>query len=165
MSHKPDTVEALHADLLTSELKIAGAARAIGRSPGVLYNKLSDSMPGNELTGREERALADAVKSRTYVEAVCAYFGGVFIQLPEGAAGQDDVLGAYLQIVERMGELSHELTEARANGIIEPDEFVRLTIKGNATAAAIMSMLAELETMVTTLPLAPPIPIRGAGSR
>lgn len=165
MSHKPDPVDALHADLLRSELKISGAARAIGRSAQVLYNKFSESMPFAELSGREERALADAVKSRAYVEAVCAYFGGVFIQLPEGAAGQDDVLGAYLQIVERMGELSRELTEARANGVIEPDEFVRLTIKGNATAAAIMSLLAELQTMVTASTLAEPIPLRGVGSR
>ena len=56
-------------------------------------------------------------------------------------------------------------TDARANGVIEPDEFKRLTIKGNATAAAIMTLLAELQTMVTDPPVAQPIPFRGASSR
>jgi hypothetical protein len=165
MSHKPDPVDALHAALLISELKIAGAARAIGRSPGVLYNKLSDSVPGNELTGREERALAEAIGTSAYVEAVAAWFGGVFFHVPDGTAAEDDVLQAYLNIVERMGDLSRELTAARANGTIEPDEFDRLTYKGHATMSAIKTLLAELETMVVAPAQSAPVSIRGAGSR
>jgi hypothetical protein len=164
MSHKPDPVEALHAAVLTSSLKMSGAAKAIGRSPGVLYNKFCDSAL-NELTAREALALSDAIGGTAYVEAVCAYFGGVFIPLPEGAAGQDDVLADYLVIVERMGDLSRELTDARADGVIKPDEFARLTREGHATAASLMTLLADLETMVTAEPAAAPIPLRGVGSR
>lgn len=162
MSHKPDPVEALHAAVLTSPLKMSGAAKAIGRSPGVLYNKFCDSAL-NELTAREALALSDVIGGTAYVEAVCAYYGGVFIPLPEGAAGQDDVLSDYLTIVERMGDLSRELTAARENGVIEPDEFARLTTAAHATAAALMTLLADLETMVSTPPITAPIPLRGVG--
>jgi hypothetical protein len=152
MSHKPDPVEVLHAALLNSKLGIAGAAKAIGRSPQILYNKFSDSMPGNELTGREERALADTIKTTAYVESVAEYFGGIFFILPAGVAADDDLLQAYLTIVERMGDLSRDLTQARDDGVIDPAEFDRLSNDGFATMAAIKSMLCELETMVREIP-------------
>jgi len=162
MSHKPDPVEALHGALLADPRGIAGFARAIGRSPQVLYNKFSESM-ANELTGREERALADAVGGEAYVQAVCAYFGGVFFQLPDGSTADDDLLETYLAIVQRMGELSADLTQARNDGVIEPHEFERLRADGHATMAAIQTLLAELATMVRELPAASPITLRRAG--
>lgn len=148
MSQRPDPVEVLHAALLSSPLRMAGAAKAIGRSEGVLYNKFSESMPNNEVTAREALALADAIQTTVYAEAVAAYFGGVFFRLPEGVAADDDVLQAYLSIVERMGELSHDLTLARSDGVIDKPEYERLRNDGFATIAAIQTMLAELETMV-----------------
>lgn len=163
MSHTPDPVEALHVALLTSPLGIAGGARSIGRSAQVLYNKFSDSMPNNELTGREERALADAVGGAAYVQAVCGYFGGVFVRLPEAGAADDDLLEAYLDIINKMGQLSADLTSARNDGVIEPHEFDRLRDDGHATMAAIQTLLAELETMVREKPVA--VPLRRAGSR
>ena len=152
MSHKPDPVDVLHAALLTSKLKIAGAARSIGRSPGVMYNKFSDTMPDNEITAREALALSLSIKSTAYAEAVATYFDGVFIQMPEGEAGDDDVLAAYLNIVERMGSLSSELTRARSDGVIDQDEFKRLVKDGYATMAAIKTLLSEIETMVHDIP-------------
>lgn len=162
MSHKPDPVEALHGALLSSPLGIAGGARSIGRSPQVLYNKFSESM-ANELTGREERALADAIGGDSYVQAVCAHFGGVFVRLPEAGAADDDLLETYLEIIKRMGELSADLTRARDDGVIEPHEYERLRADGHATMAAIQTLLAELATMVRDLPA--PVPLRRTGAR
>ena len=162
MSHKPDPVEALHAALLADPRGIAGFARLIGRSPQVLYNKFSESM-ANELTGREERALADAVGGDGYVQAVCAHFGGVFVRLPEAGAADDDLLETYLEIIKRMGELSSDLTQARDDGVIEPHEFDRLRTDAHATMAAIQTLLAELSTMVRELPA--PVPLRRTGGR
>lgn len=152
MSHKTDPVDALHAALLSSKQGIAGAARLIGRSAQVLYNKFSDSMPGNELTGREERALAERLDSDAYIDAVAAYFGGVFFRIPEGVAADDDILETYLTIIERMGELSNSLTGARSDGVIDKAEFRNLKEHGYATMAAIQSLLAEIETTVREIP-------------
>lgn len=163
MSHRIDPTDVLHALLLKRRGDIAEAAKAICRSPGVLYNKFSDSMPGNELTGREERAIADWTKSDDYVQAVCAYFGGVFFRLPPSAAADDDILESYLAIVARMGEYSADLTQARDDGIVDPDEFKRLCNTGYATMAAIQHHLAELETTVRELPK--PIQIKGVDRR
>lgn len=164
MSHRVDPVEVLHAALLNSDQSIAAAARAIGRSPQVLYNKFSEAMPGNEVTAREALALADAIGTSLYAEAVAEYFGGVFFQAPSCAADDDDLMQDYLAIVNRMGELSRDLTEAREDGIIDPDEFARLQADGYATMAAIRRMLADLETMVREIPAAtPPIQMRRTG--
>jgi hypothetical protein len=154
MSHR-DPIDALHAVLLNLDGGISGAAKAIGRSPGILHNKFSDAMPHYEVTAREALALAEYAKTTVYVEATCEYFGGTFLPLPAGRPGDDDVLQAYLDIIQQMGELSKEFTEARADGVIEPAEFQALSLRGHRTVAAVMHMLNELGTMVRELPPTP----------
>lgn len=156
MSHQ-DPVDALHAVLLQTEGGISAAAKRIGRSPGILANKFSDAMPHYEVTAREALALAEYAKTTVYAEAVCEHFGGVFLALPDGEAGDDDVLQAYLGIIQQMGELSKEFTEARADGVIELSEFQALKLRANRTVSAVMHLLAELEGMVRELP--PPQPV------
>lgn len=162
MSHKSDPVEALHGALLADPRGIAGFARLIGRSPQVLYNKFSESM-ANELTGREERALADAVGGDAYVQSVCAYFGGVFIPLPEGMAGNDDLFEDYLGIIKEMGELSKEFIAAKEDGEIDSNDFLRLKREGYDVVAAIQRFLKDMETCVVEPPAA--VPLRSAGGR
>lgn len=154
MSHR-DPIDVLHAVLLQMDGGIAGAAKRIGRSPGVLANKFSDAMPHYEVTAREALALAEDAKTTVYAEAVCEYFNGLFLALPDGEAGDDDVLQAYLGIIQQMGDLSKEFTEARADGVIELSEFQALKLRANRTVAAVMHLLAELEGMVRELPPPP----------
>lgn len=131
---------------------IAAVARRIGRSPGILHNKFSESMPSYDLMFREAMAIAHLVDGQSFVEAVCEQFGGTFLHLPPGAPAEDDVLQAYLGIIQQMGELSKEFTEARADGVIDPGEFDALKLRAHRTVAAVMHMLAELESMVRELP-------------
>ena len=159
MSHtvvKRDPVAVLHNDILGIPGGIAAAAKGIGRSVGVMYNKFSEANPHNELTGREERALAQFVREKTsstaYAEAICAEFDGIFLELPPGDAGEDDVLAAYLDIIQKMGDLSHELIAAREDGVIDRDEFAAVKLRSHRTVRSIMHYLAELETMVRDVP-------------
>lgn len=151
MSH-PDPIDALHGSLLAAPGGITAGGKAIGRSAGVMHNKFSEAMPHYEVTAREALALARWSGSSAYVEAICGYFGGVFVPVPQGAPADDDVLQAYLGIIERMGELSHEFTEARNDGVIDPDEFYALKVKATRTVSAVMHMVAEIETTVRPLP-------------
>lgn len=107
---------------------IATLAGMIGRSPGVLYNKFSEADERYDLTDREADALALEIRRVTgnqdYIHAKCALHGGVFVQLPEpGAAADDDVLTSLLESMRALGDMARELTEARADGLITPDEF------------------------------------------
>jgi hypothetical protein len=151
MSH-PDPIDALHAALLALPGGIAGAAPVVGRSPGHLHNKFSEAMPHYEVTAREAIALSRYAKSTAYVEALCAEFGGVFLEVPAGSASDDDVLQSYLDIIRQMGELSKEFTEARADGVIEPAEFEAMKLRASRTVSAIMHMMREIEGMVRELP-------------
>jgi len=154
MTHiaKRDPVVVLHSAVMASDGGIAGAARLVGRSPGVMHNKFSEAMPNYEITVREAIALSHAVKSTAFAEAVAEQFDGVFLRLPEGMAGDDDVLEAYLQIIHQMGDLSREFTEARADGIIEPAEFQALRLRTNRTIMALLRLVSEVEGMVRELP-------------
>lgn len=160
---KHDPIGVLHAAVLASKGGIAAAAKAIGRSPGVMYNKFSEANPNYDITAREALALADHLGTTLYAEAVCEHFGGVFLPLPQGAPAEDDVLQSYLDIIRQMGELSKEFTEARADGIIEPGEFQALQLRGHRTVQAIMHLLCELEMTVREVPC-PVVPMNKTGS-
>lgn len=147
-----DPIDVLHAVMLQADGGVAGVAKAIGRSPQVLYNKLSDTMPHYEVSAREALAIAEHLRTTAYAEAVADYFGGVFFSAPQAAAADDDVLQSYMDIIRQMGKLSDELTEARADGVIEPAEFQALQLRGRRTMAAVARMLAELEALVRDLP-------------
>lgn len=147
-----DPIDVLHAALLATEGGIAGAAKVVGRSAGHLHNKFSEAMPHYEVTAREAIALAQHAKTTAYVEAMCEVFGGAFLALPAGSPSEDDVLQSYLAIIQQMGELSKEFTEARSDGVIEPVEFDALKLRAHRTVAAVMHMVRELESMVRELP-------------
>lgn len=153
-----DPIAVLHADLLATEGGIKTAAERIGRSAGILHNKFSEAMPHYEITVREAIALAQPLASQGFIEAMCSQFSGTFLGLPTAAPADDDVLQAYLSIIQQMGDLSREFTEARADGVIEPAEFNALKLRGHRTVAGIMHLLAELEGMVRELP--PPSPLK-----
>lgn len=151
MSHI-DPVAVLHSDVLASPGGIAEAAKLIGRSAQVLYNKFSESMPANEISAREALAIAQAIHSTAYAEAVAQVFGGVFFPLPDIGPADDDVLTSYLEIVQRMGQLSQDFIAARADGVIDPAEFRGLQMRGQQTCQAVMQMLAELALIVRDVP-------------
>lgn len=148
MLHRPDPIAILHAAVEHSPLGIKGAARAIGRSPGILYNKFSESMPHYDVTAREAIALCRAIGDHGYVDAVCAEFGGMFLPLPEGPAAEDDVLAASLEMIRQMGDLARELTEARADGLIDEHEFSAMELRGQRMIRAVHTLLQELKSQV-----------------
>lgn len=151
MSHI-DPVAVLHGAVLASPGGIAGAAELIGRSAQVLYNKFSESMPNTEISAREALAISLAIHSQAYAQSVAQAFGGVFLALPTMGPADDDVLASYLEIVQRMGQLSQDFIAARADGVIDPSEFRGLQMRGQQTCQAIMQMLAELELIVREIP-------------
>jgi len=153
-SEKTDAILALHHDAKAYPGGIAALAVLIGRSPGVLHNKFSDAMPQYEITDREADALAMAIQGKTgqqsYIEAKCAAHGGVFVPLPEGRAGVDDLMQAQLDMMRRFGELAQEFTEARADAVIKPDEFSALRVAGQRLVRSVLSFVNEIGTQVQT---------------
>lgn len=153
-----DPVDVLHMAIKAHPDGIPGAAKRIGRSAGGLYNKLAQSMPEYDLMFREAMALAHFYSGTAFPESVAEQFGGVFFPLPAAMAGDDDVLQDYLDIVQQMGDLSREFTEARADGIIEPAEFQAMRLRAMRTVSGIMRFLADLEGMVRELPTIREVP-------
>lgn len=149
---RADPVLALHADAKHYPGGIAALARLIGRSPGVLHNKFSDSMPNYDVTDHEADAMGAAVLEKTgatgYIEAKCAVFGGLFVPLPAGEAGEADLLQAQLEMMHRFGDLAREYTEARGDGLITLDEMAALRVAGNRVIRAVHAFVKEVESQV-----------------
>lgn len=160
MSHtdneKTDAIFALHCEAKAFPGGIAALASLIGRSVGVLHNKFADSMPQYEITDREADALACAIFAKTggqaYIEAKCSVHGGVFVPMPPGRAGIDDLLASQLEMMRRFGDLAQEFTEARNDGVITPDEFSALKVAGDRAVRSVLAFVAEIKTLVQADP-------------
>ncbi|MFT4171774.1 MAG: hypothetical protein QM639_04390 [Rhodocyclaceae bacterium] len=162
-TRKTDAIQALHLDAKAYPGGIAALAERIGRSPGVLHNKFSDADDRYSITDAEADALAKAVfektGSRAYIEAKCPIHGGIFVALPEkGEAADDDVFAAFLRGMRSLGVLAEELTEARADGVITPDEFAAINLRARKHIATIVEALKTLETQVHDIEQ-PPVPV------
>lgn len=151
-SNENDAIQALHLDAKRYPGGIAALARIVGRSAGVLHNKFSEAMPTYDITDREADALAAAIREKTgsmaYIEAKCETFGGLFVPLPDGAAGESDLLQAQLQMMERFGELAREYTDARRDGLITVDEVAAMRVAGHRVITAVHAFLKEVESQV-----------------
>jgi hypothetical protein len=149
-----DPITALHSDAKTyPKGGIAALAQLIGRSAGVLHNKFADSMPNYEITDREADALAAAIREKTgsnaYAEAKAETHGGIFVPLPDpGIAGDDDIMQSLLNVMLGFGDMAKDLTEARADGVITPDEFASYKLRGTRLIAAVHRHIREIETQV-----------------
>jgi hypothetical protein len=156
MSHadheKTDAIFALHCDAKAFPGGIAALSALIGRSVGVLHNKFADSMPAYEVTDREADAMACQIAEKTgrrgYIEAKCAAHGGVFVPVPVGRAGIDDLLASQLDMMRRFGELAQEFTEARMDGVITPDEYSALKVAGDRAVRSVLAFVGEIKTLV-----------------
>lgn len=148
----PDAVQALHSDAKRYPGGITALAQIVGRSPGVLHNKFSDSMPNYDITDHEGDALGLAIMEKTgltgYIDGKCQTFRGLFVPLPDGEAGESDLLQAQLEMMHRFGELAREYTDARRDGLITVDEVAALRVAGNRVIRAVHAFLKEIETQV-----------------
>lgn len=151
-SEKTDAIAALHGDAKAYPGGVTALAALIGRSAGVLHNKFSDSMPAYEITDREADALARAIfekgGAQAYIEAKCAWHGGVFVPMPEGKANANDLMAAQLDMMRRFGELAQEFTEARLDGLITPDEYSALKVAGHRLVRSVLSFVYGIGTQV-----------------
>jgi hypothetical protein len=156
-----DPIAALHADAMRFESTHQGKVRrgieavalALGRPAGVLYNKFSEADERYQITDREADAIADLVRqqsgSQGYIEAKCERHGGLFVPALEGgAASDDDVMQGVLDTLQMAGDLARELTEARRDGLITPDEFAVLRSRVHRLIAAEYRLLRDVESQV-----------------
>lgn len=147
-----DGVAALHADALRYPGGIAALAREIGRSAGVLHNKFSDADERYAVSDQEADAMALKIRTAVgltgYIDGKCATHGGLFVPLPEGMAGESDLLTGQLEMMTRFGNLATEFTEARADGLITPDEFASVRVAGLRAVRSVLAFVADLETRV-----------------
>jgi hypothetical protein len=158
-----DPFDVIHMAVKADPDGVCGAGKCLGRSTGVMYNKFAQSMPEYDLTYHEAIALAKAYCPVDFPMAIAEHFGGVFLPLPAGMPADDDVLQSYLDIISQMGALSKEFTEARDDGIIDPDEFKTLQIRATRTVMAIMHLVGDLELLVREVPPPPLSVVKKAG--
>lgn len=161
MSHpgysKTAPILALHGAAKAYPHGIAALARKIGRSEGVLANKLSEADDRYDVMDREADALALEIRSVTgdtsYIESKCAVHGGLFVPLPEsGIAADDDVLADLLAVMSSLGDMTRELTEARADGVITPDELAAYELRVRRVQARLVQSVQTLRSQVHELP-------------
>ncbi len=149
---KRDPVRALRDALEATPEGIAGHAKVVARSPGVMYNKFSDADERYEVTVREALALSRSADTRVFAEAVAEQFGGVFVPLPPAAPTQYDLQEAFGDVQIEVGKVfaAHKL--ARADGVVTPQEFAEIEGLAHDAVATLLRLVAEIQATVRPLP-------------
>lgn len=147
-----DGISALHMDAKRFPKGIEGLAYAIARSPGALYNKFSDADDRYAVTDREADVMAAKIFADTglhgYIDAKCATHGGVFVPLPDGLAGEGDLMAGQLEITRRLGDLAAEFSDARDDGRVTREEFMAVRVAAHRAVRQILRWLGDLEVQV-----------------
>lgn len=147
-----DPIRVLHDEIKASPGGIAEAAAFVARAEGTFHNKLSEAYDSAQLTAREALASALRVQALTgrtgFAEAVAQVFGGVFVPVPVGMAGNADILSAHLAVVERLGKLSADLRAALEDNEVQVHEDAQLQVDGHNACAAIQALLHEISSRV-----------------
>lgn len=141
LSHYPGGVPAL--------------ARSTGQSPRLLHARMSDEEGAGKRTlslrlGFALLALADT--EHTFLREWARAEGGVFIPLPSSQPADDDVLDDLIALTESLGAFAHKLRDARADGVVTPDEFEQQLAAAQSIHERLQQLMADLSAQVRTLP-------------
>lgn len=101
-------------------------ARKLGISPVVLGNKLNPHQEFHKLSLGEAVAITELTDDNVILEAWCHQRGGVFVKIPDIAAGDEELADQMMKLNERLGTSMCELRTARQDGIIDPVEFEKI---------------------------------------
>jgi len=75
------------------------------------------------------------------------------------------VLTAFLHASISLGDLAHELVEARADGVLDAAEFAQLQVAANRHMAAIQSGMFVLASQVRDVPAVVPVGVHALKGR
>lgn len=104
----------------------AAMAAALGMSQSSLENRIYERK-GQSVSVHLAEQLQSTSGTTFFAEAIARKSGGVFIQLPDiPEVGNDELFEKFLQLNERLGDLSREYQSATADSIVDQREWARL---------------------------------------
>lgn len=145
-----DPVASLHSVAVRNG--VPALAHRLGKSPQVMYAKLTESVEHKTPSLREAVAITHITGDLGLLRDWARAEGGVFIPLPSQSAGDEDVLDDLIRLTESLGDFAHRLRDARADGVVTPLEFEEQLVAASEIHANLQRLLADLKEQVRELP-------------
>lgn len=122
------------------------------QSRAVVYNKLNPDNDSNHLYLRDAIALTDKSNDDSILQEWAHQRGYLLVKVPDSVCCDEDLSDQLMKLSEQMGVAMGEVRQARADGVIDPDEFdrVRAGIKGLIKEA--MALKHVIGSQVRELP-------------
>ncbi|MEO3879291.1 phage regulatory CII family protein [Rheinheimera fenheensis] len=145
--------------LLGKRHNASDLARKLGISPNVLGNKLNPDQEFHKLSLGEAVAITELTDDNGILEAWAQQRGGVFVKLPEEVACDEELSDQLMRVSEELGSALGEIRNARADGVIDREEFERIKAKLMNTITEALALETVVAVQVRDLPRHPSVVI------
>lgn len=144
-SHLSDPIDAAYQ--LSRRYNMVELALLMGsKRPTTLNNKFNPHCEDHHLTLSEALAVTELTNDDAILQAWALARGQVLVALPDAGVTEEELADQVMLVGEMMGAVSHELREARRDGVIDPVE--RRQIAG-AVQRAVKELLCLDETVAS----------------
>lgn len=129
------------------------------QSRGAMYNKLNPDNDSNHLYLRDAILLTEKANNDAILEAWCQQRGGVFVRLPDAVACDEELSDQLMRVSEELGAALGEIRNARADGVIDREEFERIKARLMNTITEALALETVVAGQVRDLPRHPSVVI------
>ncbi len=115
-------------------------ADILGCSYATLMSELS-GQPGHKLGAERMLALMKTTSSIAPMQYMARELDGIFVQMPQGAAGCHEITRSLLQSIREFGEFASEVGKSLEDGTITAEELARINAEGQEALSAILRVM------------------------
>lgn len=150
MRHKRHEVglsDAGRADATAFPGGIEALSRLVYNAPRTLSHKLA-GVNGAELGIEAATVMQQLTGTRHIVSAMAAELGGVFVQLPDVPALEDneDLMISFMKASQRLGDLARKVSESLADdGVVDVHERAKLLRSAHELQTDVLHYLTQLD--------------------
>lgn len=138
--------------LLGKRGNISDLARKLGMSPNVLGNKLNPDQEFHKLSLGEAVAITELANDDAIIESWAASRGYMLVKIPDHVSCDEELCDQLMIMSESHGSTLGEIRQARADGIITPDEFTAITQKIKQQISEALALKEIIRGQVRELP-------------
>lgn len=127
-------------------------AKETYQSAGAVYNKLNPDNDSNHLYLRDAIHLTEKANNDLILETWATNRGYMLVKIPEQVSCDEELCDQLMKMSESHGNTLGEIRQARADGIITPEEFTAITQKIKSQITEVLALKELIRGQVREMP-------------
>ena len=130
------------------DYNISEIARCMGVSEKVLLSKLNFDCETHHLNLQQAIAMAELTSDTRVLQAWATSQGKMLVEMPDPKQSDEELSDQLLNLHELFGDFAKEFKDAREDGIITEDEYIKIHKRVVVTAQALLGISEEIKQMI-----------------